>query len=92
MDFMDAILQLPSFEAILFITHDIDLAVTYANRVLLIGGGRIVADGAPEEVLQDFALLERYRVRPSSLLRLNLALLPQTGSFLPAEALAKYSI
>lgn len=81
-----------NFAATLFITHDIDLAVTYANRVLLVGGGRIAADGAPEEVLKDFALLERYRVRPSSLLRLNLALLPQTGCFLPAEVLAQYSI
>ena len=79
-----------NFAATLFITHDIDLAVTYANRVLLIGNGRIVADGPPEEVLKDFALLERYRVRPSSLLRLNLALLPKTGHFLPAEVLSQY--
>ena len=39
MDFMDAILQMPGFEAILFITHDIDLAVIYANRVLLVSAG-----------------------------------------------------
>jgi ABC-type hemin transport system ATPase subunit len=65
--------------------------VTYANRVLLLGDGRIVADGSPEDVLKDFDLLERYRVRPSSLLRLNLALLPQTGRFLSAEALAQFS-
>ncbi|HSF82319.1 MAG TPA: ABC transporter ATP-binding protein, partial [Anaerolineales bacterium] len=48
MEFMDAILQLPSFEAILFITHDIDLAVVYANRVLLVADGRLVADGPPQ--------------------------------------------
>ena len=36
MNFMDSILQLPSFEAILFITHDVDLAVIYANRVLIV--------------------------------------------------------
>ncbi|MBE3118806.1 MAG: ABC transporter ATP-binding protein [Candidatus Atribacteria bacterium] len=47
MNFMDAILQLPGFEAILFITHDVDLAVIYANRVLLVADGRIVADGSP---------------------------------------------
>ena len=39
MNFMDAILQLPGFEAILFITHDVDLAVIFANRVLLVAGG-----------------------------------------------------
>jgi hypothetical protein len=50
-----------------------------------------VADGRPEDVLKDFGLLERHRVRPSSLLRLNLELFSQTGSFMPAEKLAQYS-
>jgi len=80
-----------NFAATLFITHDLDLAVTYANRVLLVGDKHIVADGAPEEVLKDFDLLTRYRARPTSLLRLNLELLPLTGRFLTAEALAAYA-
>ena len=80
-----------NFAATMFITHDLDLAVTYANRVLLVGDRHIVADGAPEEVLKDFDLLRRYRVRPTSLLRLNLELLPQTRGFLTAEELAAYA-
>jgi energy-coupling factor transport system ATP-binding protein len=80
-----------NFAATLFITHDLDLAVTYANRVLLVGDKHIVADGAPEVVLKDFDLLTRYRVRPTSLLRLNLKLLPRTKRFLPAETLAAYA-
>lgn len=79
-----------NFAATLFITHDIDLAVIYANRVLVVGDGGIVADGRPEDVLKDFGLLEHYRVRPSSLLRLNLELMPKTGRFLPAGMLAGY--
>ena len=80
-----------NFAATLFITHDIDLAVTYANRVLLVGDRHIVADGAPEEVLKDFDLLMRYRLRPTSLLRLNLEMLPRTKQFLTAEELAAYA-
>jgi len=80
-----------NFAATLFITHDLDLAVTYANRVILVGEGRVVADGPPELVLRDFDLLQRYRVRPTSLLRMNLDLLSKTGRFLPAEALAVYA-
>jgi energy-coupling factor transport system ATP-binding protein len=80
-----------NFAATLFITHDLDLAVTYANRVLLVGDGTVVADGPPEEVLQDFGLLDRCRVRVTSLLNLNLSLLPKTGGFLPAEVLAAYA-
>ena len=48
------------------------------------------ARSSPEDVLKDFDLLTRYRVRPTSLLRLNLELLPRTGRFLTAESLAAY--
>jgi energy-coupling factor transport system ATP-binding protein len=86
--FMDAIIQLPSFEAILFITHDVDLAVIYANRVILVADGAVQADGSPEEVLKDYELLKACRVVPTSLLDLNLELLPRSGHFMRAEALA----
>ena len=88
LSFMDSILQMPGFEAVLFITHDIDLAVIYANRVLLLDNGAVAADGPPEEVLADEDRLRRCRVVPSSLLRLNLAYLAQTGRFMRAESLA----
>ena len=80
-----------NFAATIFITHDLDLAITYANRVLLFGDKHVVADGPPEEVLKDFDLLTRYRIRPTSLLRMNLDLLPRTKQFLTAEALAAYA-
>jgi energy-coupling factor transport system ATP-binding protein len=88
MTFMESILRLPSFEAILFITHDIDLAVIYANRVLLVNQGRLVADGSPKEVLGDVERLRANRLVPTSLLEVNLAMYPKTQRFLRAEALA----
>ena len=88
MNFMDSILQMPGFEAILFITHDVDLAVIYANRVLLIADGKLIADGTPQEVLRDFDRLEACRLVPSSLLSLNVKLYSKTGRFMRAEALA----
>ena len=88
MAFMDCILQMPGFEAILFITHDLDLAICYANRAILMYEGRIVADGAPAEVLADAGTLRRCRLVPTSLLEANLAYLPTTGRFMSAEALA----
>jgi energy-coupling factor transporter ATP-binding protein EcfA2 len=88
LSFMDSILQLPNFEAILFITHDIDLAVIYANRVLLVNQGTLIADGKPADVLHDFAFLRANRLVPTSLLQANLDFYPATRRFLRAEELA----
>jgi energy-coupling factor transporter ATP-binding protein EcfA2 len=88
MAFMDSILQTPGFAAILFITHDLDLAISYANRVILMHAGRIIGDGQPSEVLADSELLRRCRIMPTSLLQANLEYLPTTGRFMSAEALA----
>lgn len=86
--FMDSILQMPGFDAVIFITHDLDLAVVYANRVILLADGRLAADGPTEEVLNDQDLLQSCRVLPTSLLQLNLEHLPRTGRFRRAEELA----
>jgi iron complex transport system ATP-binding protein len=42
--------------------HDLTLAAQYADRVLLLSGGRIVADGTPPEVLTEEALAQHYGV------------------------------
>jgi energy-coupling factor transport system ATP-binding protein len=88
--FMDAILQMPGFDAVIFITHDLDLALIYATRILLVYGGELIADGPPHEVLKDEALLRSSRILPTSLLRVNLKMLPQTGKFYRAETLAHF--
>ncbi len=87
--FMDSILAMPGFEAILFITHDLDLALVYANRILLLNAGRLVADGPPPDVLSDEERLRSNRILPTSLLRLNLEHFGRTGRFLRAESLAQ---
>jgi energy-coupling factor transport system ATP-binding protein len=96
-DFMDAILHphegapwSDAFEAVVFITHDLDLAIGYANRVLLVSEGQLIADGPPHQVLADPGLLHRARLVSTSLLELNLGLLPETGRFMRAESLARY--
>ena len=86
--FMDSILQMPGFDSIVFITHDVDLAVVYANRILLLSGGKVMADGTPREVLSDEETLEACRVLPTSLLHINQEYFSQTGRFMRAEELA----
>ncbi len=91
MNFMQSIVTLPGFESIFFITHDIDIAVIFATRVLLVNQGRLVADGRPAEVLADFERLSANRLVPTSLLKANLEHFPRTQRFMRAEALAHFS-
>ena len=88
--FMSTILQTPGFDAIVFITHDLDLALIFANRVVVLFGGEIVADGHPQEIFQDEEKLKRWRLLPTSLLQLNQQLWPKTGQYLCAEALSQF--
>ena len=89
MDFMDSILQMPGFEAILFITHDVDLAVIYANRVLLVSDGRLVGRwpagrgaGATPSGCAAAAWCRPRCCEPTW------SAIPSTGRFLRAEELA----
>ena len=86
--FMDSILEMPGFDSIVFITHDVDLAVVYANRILLLSDGKVMADGSPQEVLGDEETLKICRVLPTSLLKINQERFSQTGRFMRAEELA----
>jgi iron complex transport system ATP-binding protein len=43
--------------------HDLVLAGQYAQRLMLLAGGRVVAEGAPAQVLTDSALAEHYGAR-----------------------------
>jgi len=67
--FMEYLRDLPTMDALLFITHDLDLALRYTRRVLLLKEGNLVADGLPLQVLADTKLLEACNLRPTSLLR-----------------------
>ncbi|WP_322506695.1 ABC transporter ATP-binding protein [Anaerolinea sp.] len=88
--FMSSILEMPGYDAVLFITHDLDLAITYANRIILMANGEIIRDGSPEEVLRDIETLKNAHVLPTSLLSLNLKLFDRTRKFLRAELLANF--
>src|SRR5579859_2344170 len=66
--FMEYLRSLPGLDVLLFITHDLDLALRFTQRVLLLKEGRLVGDGPPLQVLADPKLLEECNLRPTSLL------------------------
>jgi energy-coupling factor transporter ATP-binding protein EcfA2 len=85
--FMSAIRELDPVDGLYFVTHDVDLALTQAARILLLREGRIVADGPPAQVVRDLDRWRACNLRESSLMRANLRW-GDGKHFLDAEALA----
>ena len=85
---MREVLAIPGLESVYFITHDVDLALTHADRILLFRDGRIVADGPPKEVIVDEARWQACNLTPTSLMRANTRWGGQHDRFLDAESLA----
>jgi iron complex transport system ATP-binding protein len=52
-----------SFGTVVAVLHDLALAARHADRIVVIDGGRIVADGPPREVLTAERLAETFGVR-----------------------------
>ena len=57
---IDTIRALPHTR--LITSHDLDMILDTCGRVILLSGGRIVADGPAEAILRDRALLEAHRM------------------------------
>lgn len=55
-----AIDRLPSDLAVLLVEHDMDLVFRFAQRIVVLAGGRIICDGAPAAVAADPAVRTAY--------------------------------
>jgi energy-coupling factor transport system ATP-binding protein len=88
--FMREVMAIPGLESLYLITHDVDLALTHATRILLFRDGRVVADGSPAEVIADEERWIACNLRPTSLLRANAQWhAGGRGRLLEAETLAR---
>ncbi len=86
--FMAQVRGIPRIESIYLVTHDVDLALTHADRILLFREGRVVADGAPAEVVRDLDRWRACNLRETSLMEANARWAPTAGGFVDAERLA----
>lgn len=55
---------------IIFVTHDMPIVSRYAKRVVMMGGGQIIADGSPSEVYADTENLAKAFVEPPQITQL----------------------
>ncbi|MGH2385975.1 MAG: ABC transporter ATP-binding protein, partial [Candidatus Limnocylindria bacterium] len=87
--FMTAVARIPGLESMYFVTHDVDLALTHADRILVLRDGRIVADGPPATVVEDAERWHACNLERTSLMAANLAWSGRSdGRFLDAASLA----
>lgn len=90
--FMREVERIDGLEGVYFVTHDADLALIHADRILLMRDGRIVADAAPLEVIADRDRWTACNLRYTSLMEANARFGDQTGRFMAAEELATWIV
>ena len=71
--FMSAVERIEGLESLYFVTHDVDLALTHADRILVLRDGRVVADGPPGTVVEDADRWRSCNLHRTSLMEANLA-------------------
>jgi cobalt/nickel transport system ATP-binding protein len=62
---------------LIIVTHDMNLAARVADRIIVLDGGKITADGTAREILTDEDLLKRSRLEPPILTRMFQRLLDE---------------
>ena len=69
LEVLDLVARLRAERGLTVVTvlHDLDHAARYADRIVALRGGRIVADGPPDEVVTPRLLAEVFRVRATVL-------------------------
>ncbi len=78
---------------VIFVTHDMPIVSRYAKRVVMMGGGQIIADGPPAEVYAQLDNLARAFVEPPQITQLAQALVDKgfrPGTLSVEEMISQY--
>lgn len=59
---------------VVMVSHDMELVFDFADRVIAMGGGRLVADGSPEAVFRDGAVMGQASLMPPQIIELSMRL------------------
>ena len=77
----------------MLIAHDMRLVAEFTGRSIVLREGAVAADGPTREVLVDFDMLEKTRIRPSEIVQLSDTLIGrglEAHAFSTGEFLEKY--
>ena len=78
-------------ETVVIATHDMQLVCEWAERVVVLSGGRVLADGTRDRIFADRALLEAAGIRPPEIFTMGRALDPQAVCYTVEEFLHEFT-
>ncbi len=78
-------------ETVVIATHDMQLVCEWAERVVVLSGGRVLADGPRDRIFADRALLEAAGIRPPEIFTMGRALDPQAVCYTVEEFLHEFT-
>ena len=61
---------------LILVTHDVEIACTYAQRLLVMAAGQIQLDGVPHQVMAEAQILQEAKVKPPAIAQLCSRLWP----------------
>lgn len=85
---MSEVERISGLDSTYFVTHDVDLALTTADRIILLREGQIAADGPPLAVIADRDRWRSCNLRETSLMEANRRWGGSSGRFLGPGPLA----
>jgi energy-coupling factor transporter ATP-binding protein EcfA2 len=68
-------------ETVIIATHDMELVTEWANRIIVLYNGNIIADGTREEIFQDNVVREKVGILPPEIYRMGQLLSPPIECF-----------
>ena len=60
-------------DTVIIATHDMQLVCQFAERVIVLTGGEVIGDAAPDEVFMDEDVVERSGIRPPEIFQMGRA-------------------
>ena len=78
-------------ETVIIATHDMQLVCEWAERIVVLCGGRVVADGSRDEVFGNRDVLEQVGIRPPEIFTMGQTLCPGEICYTIDDFLARFT-
>lgn len=72
-------------ETVMIATHDMQLVCDWAERIVVLCGGKVIADGSRDEIFGNRAVMEQAGIRPPEIFSMGRALDPETFCYTVEE-------